>query len=145
MKEQRPYDLDELSTLSGVAKRTVRYYIQLGLVDRPEGSTRGAFYTDRHLKQLLDANNWRRVGVSLERIKEMRESPELAGEMPAPGREPGTVEAWTHIVLADGAELVLEPHRAGLSPEQVRRLARRARELVDDVRSEGAGSGRGKE
>jgi hypothetical protein len=30
------------------------------------------------------------------------------------------VEVWSHLVVADGVELTLEPGRAGLAPEQVR-------------------------
>ena len=40
--------LDELAALVDLPKRTVRYYIQLGLVDRPEGETRAARYGPRH-------------------------------------------------------------------------------------------------
>ena len=49
----RTYTLDELCTLAELPKRTVRYYIQLGLVDRPIGETRAAHYTSRQLEQLL--------------------------------------------------------------------------------------------
>jgi hypothetical protein len=34
------------------------------------------------------------------------------------------VEVWSHLVVADGVELVLEPGRAALSPEQVRAFFR---------------------
>ncbi|HEX4936312.1 MAG TPA: hypothetical protein VFV33_24190, partial [Gemmatimonadaceae bacterium] len=39
-------------------------------------------------------------------------------------RRPGTVEVWSHLVVADGVEVVLEPGKAGLSPEQVRAFFR---------------------
>jgi hypothetical protein len=29
---------------------------------------------------------------------------------------------WSHLVVADGVELTLEPGRAGLTPEEVREL-----------------------
>jgi hypothetical protein len=34
------------------------------------------------------------------------------------------VEVWSHLVVADGVELTLEPGRAGLTPEQVRAFFR---------------------
>ena len=34
------------------------------------------------------------------------------------------VEVWSHLVVADGVELTLEPSRAGLTPEQVRAFFR---------------------
>jgi hypothetical protein len=44
--------------------------------------------------------------------------------LPPTPRRPGTVEVWSHLVVADGLELTLEPGRAGLSPEQVREFFR---------------------
>ena len=83
----RTFTLDELCTLVDLPKRTVRYYIQLGLVDRPEGETRAARYFPRHVEQLLQIRKWTEAGVSLERIREL-----LAGELPrVPPRPAHTV------------------------------------------------------
>ena len=114
----RTYSLDELCTLVELPKRTVRYYIQLGLVDRPVGETRAAHYSSRQLEQLLTIRKWSQAGVSLERIREL-----LSGEMPPVPPRPrasGTVEVWSHLVVADGIEITLEPGRAGLTTEQAR-------------------------
>jgi len=114
----RTYSLDELCTLSELPKRTVRYYMQLGLVDRPVGETRAAQYSSRQLEQLLLIRKWSQAGVSLERIREL-----LSGETPPVPPRPraaGTVEVWSHLVVADGIEITLEPGRAGLTPEQAR-------------------------
>jgi hypothetical protein len=40
-----------------------------------------------------------------------------------PPRKPGTLEVWSHLVIAEGVELTIDPGRAGLTPEQVRALA----------------------
>ena len=63
------YPLSELCVLAGLPPRTVRYYIQIGLVDRPQGETRAARYGARHLEQLLQIKKWTAAGVSLERIR----------------------------------------------------------------------------
>ena len=47
------HSLDELASLAGLTARTVRFYIQQGLIDRPAGEKRGAHYLARHLEQLL--------------------------------------------------------------------------------------------
>jgi DNA-binding transcriptional MerR regulator len=65
------HSLDELCILAGVPPRTVRYYIQLGLVDRPDGETRAARYTARHLGQLQQIRRWTDEGLSLERVREI--------------------------------------------------------------------------
>src|SRR6185369_1700348 len=114
--------LDELAALAGVSARTVRFYIQQGLVSRPEGAKRGAFYQRRHVEQLLLIRRWTDAGLSLERVREL-----VAGapEDPPPrAARPGSVEVWSRVTLADGLELHLEPGRAGLSPAQVRALVR---------------------
>ena len=72
MKEKEQlFTLDEISSLVDLSRRTVRYYIQVGLVDRPDGVGRGARYTNRHLDQLLEIRKWQQAGLSLERIREL--------------------------------------------------------------------------
>lgn len=116
------YSLTDLCVLAELPARTVRYYVQVGLVDRPAGETRAARYGARHLEQLLLIRKWSAAGLSLERIRELLHG----GEPPIPSRPrtPGSIEVCSHLTVADGVELVIEPGRAGLSPEQVRAFAR---------------------
>jgi DNA-binding transcriptional MerR regulator len=130
------YSIDELAALAELPRRTLRYYVQQGLLDRPIGEKRAAYYTPRHLDQLLTIRKWQQAGLSLERIRDI-----LGGEegqlLPPPRpRGPGTVEVWSHLVIADGLELTLEPGRAGLSPEQVRQLFRGITALYEQIRQE---------
>ena len=39
------HTLDDLSALTELSLRTIRYYIQQGLMDRPIGEKRAAYYT----------------------------------------------------------------------------------------------------
>jgi DNA-binding transcriptional MerR regulator len=123
--EYRTFNLDELSSLTELPKRTIRYYIQIGLIAKPTGVGRGSHYTSRHLAQLLEIRKWQQAGLSLERIQALLQAVE-ADSMPLPPtpRRPGTVEVWSHLVVDEGVELTIEPGRAGLSPEQVRALSR---------------------
>lgn len=123
MESPRTFTLDEIATLAELPRRTVRYYIQSGLVDRPQGVGKGAYYTQRHVDQLLLVRKWQLAGLSLERIGELIRQQDDGPLPPAP-RRPGTVEVWSHLVVADGVELTVEPGRAGLTPEQVRALFR---------------------
>ena len=118
--ESQTFSLAELCTLTDFSKRTVRYYMQLGLVNRPIGETRSAHYLDVHLEQLLRIKKLTDAGVSLERIREV-----LAGEEPpvqARQRKPGSIEVKSHLFIAPGVELQISPEEADLSPEQVREL-----------------------
>jgi DNA-binding transcriptional MerR regulator len=49
------YTAADLARLGAVTLRTVRFYIQAGLVDPPLGLGRGAHFTERHLHQLRRA------------------------------------------------------------------------------------------
>ncbi len=131
--DTRNFTLDELATLADLPRRTVRYYIQLGLVDRPIGETRAAHYLPRHLEQLLQIRKWTAAGVSLERIREL-----LSGEPPPVPQRPrgaGSVEVWSHLVVTDGVELTLEPSRAGLAPEEVREFFRGVLALYENIKN----------
>ena len=119
MKNQTTFSLEQISTLVELPRRTVRYYIQSGLVDRPEGTGKGAYYTDKHIEQLLMIRKWQLAGLSLKRIAELLKQ-QASGPLPPTPRRAGTVEVWSHLVVTDGVEVNIEPGRAGLSPEQVR-------------------------
>jgi len=97
--DPRRFTFDELCSLTELPRRTVRYYVQLGLVDRPIGETRAAYYTGRHLDQLLQVRKWTQAGVSLDRIRELLHG--APPDVPPRPRGPGTVEVWSHLVVAD--------------------------------------------
>jgi DNA-binding transcriptional MerR regulator len=113
------FSIDELCTLTELPKRTIRYYIQIGLVDRPEGETRGARYHRKHLEQLLSIRHWTQAGLSLERIRAL-----LSGAAPPPAQREriGTVEVWSHFVVAEGVEIKLNPTLTQISPEQTKQF-----------------------
>ena len=132
--EVKKFSLDDLCTLSDTSKRTVRYYMQIGLVNPPIGSTKAAHYLHQHLDQLLTIRKLSDAGVSLERIREV-----LSGEappLPPRQRQPGSVEVRSHLFIADGVELEISPDQAGLSPEQVRTLVRAVMKAYQDLQGE---------
>ena len=121
MSDQPELTLEQLAAAADVPLRTARFYIQKGLLARPHGSTRSAWYDAGHLETLLRIRKWSAAGLSLARIAELLSS----GDATAPPRRaPGAIEVRTHIHLADGLELVITPDQARLSPEQLRALIR---------------------
>ena len=114
------YTLHELCMLASLPARTVRYYVQTGLVDRPQGETRAARYGARQLEQLLLIRKWTGAGISLERIRELLSGSDV--DPPARAVVAGAVEVRSHILVADGIEVVVDAGRAGMSPDQVRRF-----------------------
>jgi DNA-binding transcriptional MerR regulator len=132
--DAKKFSLDDLCTLSDTSKRTVRYYMQIGLIDGPIGSTKAAHYLHHHLDQLLKVRKLSDAGVSLDRIREV-----LSGEappVPPRQRQPGSVEVRSHLFIADGVELEISPEQSGLSPEQVRTLVRAVMKAYQDLQGE---------
>ena len=133
------FSFDQLAQLSGVAPRTIRFYIQMELVPRPNGSRRGAWYDDRHLETLLRIRRLTEKGLSLEAVRRALSPAADEAEADREAASPA-ISTRTHLRLAPGLELVLEPMRAPLSPAALRRFAqdaleafRRAQNDSDDV------------
>jgi len=63
------YSIDLLSKITGFSKRTIRYYIEIGLLDPPIGACRGSYYTEKHLSRLETIKLWTNNGVPVTQIK----------------------------------------------------------------------------
>jgi DNA-binding transcriptional MerR regulator len=134
MNDHPALTFEELCILVDLPPRTIRYYIQTGLVDRPDGLNRGARYTARHVDQLLSVKKWQAAGLSLGRIGELLHDD---GAEPPPRRKaPGAIEVWSRLQVAHGIELQVEAGEAGLTPEQLRALFRSVLQAYQDLRNE---------
>jgi DNA-binding transcriptional MerR regulator len=133
MKEHKTFSLSELAALVDLPERTIRYYIQSGLVPKPLGVGRGAHYDITHAGQLLQIRKWSDAGLSLERIGQLLGGSTDEELPPLKGRRAGDIEVWSRLFVADGIEISLEPSRAGLSPEQVREFSRKVMSLYREV------------
>lgn len=115
------FTLEQVSTLTDLPLRTIRYYIQLGLVDRHEGDRKHARYTQKHLDQVLQVRAMADQGVPLERIKQLIHGITLP---PPPPKAAGDISVISKVFVAPGIELHLDPQTAGLSPEKLRLFVR---------------------
>ncbi|MDR1545535.1 MAG: MerR family transcriptional regulator [Deltaproteobacteria bacterium] len=131
----KSFNMDELSALTGLSKRTVRYYIQLELLPRPVGEGRGARYTRDHLDRLLRIRKLTDAGVSLERVREV-----LAGSdcpVPPRNRRPGSVELRSRIYVAPGLEIEVAPTDGGLPPDRLQSFVQGVIRLAEAELAEG--------
>jgi DNA-binding transcriptional MerR regulator len=129
----KTFSLDELCTLTDLPKRTVRYYMQMGLVDRPIGETRAAHYLTAHLDQLLKVKQLTDAGISLERIAEIQNGEELP--VPAKPKKPGDIQVRSHVHVAPGIELQISPEEADMSPEQIRALVKAVMKTIQEIKA----------
>lgn len=128
-------NLRQLSERAAVSGRTIRFYIQKGLLPGPKGEKRGAYYTDAHLADLLRIKQWQDAGLSLDAIAGLLQAKH---EAPIEPVRPGTVEVRSHLVVAAGLELVVSADRARLTQTQVRQLFRSVQDAYADIRDDGA-------
>jgi len=63
--EKKKYTIEELGELTGYTRRTIRYYVQEGLIDPPAGRGRGGFYYDSHVQQLLQIKSFQEKGIGI--------------------------------------------------------------------------------
>jgi DNA-binding transcriptional MerR regulator len=96
------YTVGELADLGGVTRRTVRYYVQEGLIPPPEGLGRGAHYRREHLDALLRVKAMQERGLLLDDIRLALSSSarDAARERPAAARS-----HWTRIEVRPGLEI----------------------------------------
>ena len=129
----KTFTLDDLCTLTDLPKRTVRYYMQMGLVDRPIGETRAAHYLAAHLDQLLKVKQLSDAGISLERIAEIQSGEEL--QIPTKPKRPGDIQVKRHVHVAPGIELQISPEEADMSPEQIRALVKAVMKTIQEIKA----------
>src|SRR5437870_11491623 len=102
-QDERCYGIEELAELGGVTRRTVRYYVQRGLLPTPLGTGRGPHYTPAHLERLIHIRKLQETGVPLAEI-----AARLDGVLQTPvsvPMAPPERSTWRRFVLADGVEL----------------------------------------
>ena len=124
------FSLQQLSLRADVPERSIRFYIQKGLLPRPQGEKRSAFYTEGHLAELLRLRQWQEAGLSLDAIGDLLQAKQ---EAPISPSRPGAIEVRSHLIVADGLELVVAPERARLTQSQVRRLFKAVQAAYDDM------------
>jgi DNA-binding transcriptional MerR regulator len=108
MSEVR-YGIAELAELGGVSRRTVRYYVQEGLLPPPLGVGRGDHYGPAHLARLAQVRGLQEAGHSLDEIRRRLDgvaavpaAQAVAAAAPAPAV---TRTTWRRLTLAPGVEL----------------------------------------
>ena len=155
-----PLDLAELADRAGVSVRTVRYYIQQGLLQEPAARGPGAHYTEEHLDRLLLIKRLQKEHLPLAEIRKAiqggnvesapprsardyvrsvlgkQQLPDLMEESPAYGPPPDEPmrSQWERITLAPDIELHLRRPLSRAVNKQVDRLLDAARDIFEEDR-----------
>jgi DNA-binding transcriptional MerR regulator len=101
--------IHQLSMLSGVPARRIRYYIKEGLIAPPLGQGRAAHYESSHLTRLREVRRLRDLNIGLDEIRRR------LGD-PTEPRQPTQPESytWQRWEIRPGIELHV---RADLAPD----------------------------
>ena len=105
------YNVESLARKAGVSRRTIHYYVQRGLLPRPEGGGRGHYYTETHLERIRLIQNWHDQGVPLEKMKEILLRGERHSFAP-PGRaatEALVIQHWLRLTVNADVEISFQP------------------------------------
>jgi DNA-binding transcriptional MerR regulator len=148
MADEKRYSISELAELTGISRRTVRYYVQRKLIPPPLGAGRGHFYTDAHVKRIGKIRNLQDLGFSLDEVESQLSGPlpDLFGKVRAdaasqlallPARKEAAVHddeeepsLWTRITVARGVEMQVESGRYRVSPARLKKLQKAVREIL---------------
>lgn len=127
MADEARYGIEELAALGGVTRRTVRYYVQEGLLQPPLGIGRGRHYGPEHVVQLQAVKALQERGLSLDEVRaelERGSGRRRAAAMAASLGEPRvTRSAWTRVEVVPGVELHVSGQRRLPPPGRLRELA----------------------
>ena len=107
--ESDPLDLASLSDLAGVSVRTVRYYIQQGLLPAPESRGPGAHYGAEHLSRLRLIRRMQREHLPLAEIRrrlDQAKPEEIQHMMVAEPSAPSSVRDYIRGVLHENQPTV---------------------------------------
>lgn len=114
------FTMNELVDATFTPARTIRYYIEKGLLSPALGRGRSSYYTSAHVEELAKIRELRARNLSLDEIRDA-----LAEE--ATPQEQPLGEQWTRVTLLPDLELYV---RDG-APEYVEALARQIVRLVE--------------
>jgi DNA-binding transcriptional MerR regulator len=116
---QPRFSMSELVEASGLSDRTIRFYIEEGLVQGARGRGRSAYYTPEHVERLMRVADLRNRGLSLAEIREA-----LSPMAPQPQVQ---AEIWERRLLHP----LLEVSVRSDAPEDIRMLVRRFEQLAE--------------
>ena len=115
------YAIRDLAHLADVSRRTIRYYVQEGLIPPPLGGGRGSHYSQAHLDQLVEVKGLRAAGRSLDEIRATLRGTTrrvAAAEETLPERS-----VWRRLQLAPGIEIHVAHHVTIPGANRIRELA----------------------
>ena len=122
MADDARYAIQDLADLADVSRRTVRYYVQEGLIPAPLGVGRGPHYGQAHLDRLLQVKELQAAGRSLDEIRAALDGG-TGRRVTSPAAAVPDRSVWRRLQLAPGIEIHVAHHITLPGPNRLRELA----------------------
>jgi len=121
--EKKKYTIDELGEMTGYTRRTIRYYVQEGLIDAPAGRGRGGFYYDSHKQQLLRIKSFQEQGIGITAMVSLMQKKTVE---PIPQSR----EVLVRYQIAPGIEVNVSREMEAREPKKVLEIIRIAKSIM---------------
>ncbi len=119
------YTIDELAEKTGYSRRTIRYYVQEGILEPPAGRGRGGFYNDSHLATLRRVRAQQEQGLTLSTMVRFNKSE-------AEPQSATTREVWARYEVIPGLELHVSRDLEGRELRKLLEIVRMARAIMKE-------------
>jgi DNA-binding transcriptional MerR regulator len=126
VQSAKRFSVGELAELGGVSRRTVRYYVQEGLIPAPLGLGRGGHYTEKHLETLLRVKQMQEQGLPLMEVRERLTGPKRRKENPDVPQL--ARHLWTRIPLLPGLEIHVSQDLKVPAPQKLQEIVELCRQ-----------------
>ena len=109
------YNIEALGKLTGLNRRTIRYYVQRGILQKPHGGGRGHYYTGEHANRIREIQRLREQGVPIEKMREIFSEPQKINQAEEKIATSSVYreEIWHRVTI--GEEIEISFRKGGLS------------------------------
>lgn len=125
--EEKTYTIQQLSELTDFPRRTIRYYIQEGILAPPAGRGRGGFYYDSHLYTLSKIKTLQEQGMNLSAIIRV-----LKQDKPTSISVSG--ETWTRCRITNKLEFHVRNDTDNLNQREISKITDFIQSIINDRR-----------
>lgn len=127
-------NIEQLVDLTGLSKRTIRFYIQKGLVHAPFGARRTPIYTQLHVHQLLQVKKLKQSGLNLTKISAILNGKQ--DDIVKQDREMSKIRVVKRMAISQGMHLDIDTLSCSLSEMQINQFLQHITEYLNKIASE---------
>ena len=128
--ENQKYTIQEISEMTGFSLRTIRYYVQEGIIGPPAGRGRGGFYFDSQLNQLRQIKSLQEKGMRLSSIAQYLKGGVV--EEPTFARD-----VWIKYEIAPGVEINVRRDAEEKEGKKVLEIIKTAKSIMREEPDDG--------